>query len=229
MARLAWTLVLLATACGQAPSASTGLRTNPAQAPAPAARMPAATPAPAPASAADPGDISKNPFVVWVKKAYPREAAQIITRYLADDGKGDRDRQVFRDQAITQVAAEVLKNCAKGLPAGLSAKRVGPAVICSGIVEQQGHKIAVRFEFVVYARSDGNLVIDQPASSIGAQVQGFDLLVRLFGGDLRGKVRDEIMKQLRVEGPKAAASQPGLRWFPEGYFVLDPGFAFVSM
>ncbi|MEB3236962.1 MAG: hypothetical protein VKO64_04990 [Candidatus Sericytochromatia bacterium] len=229
MARFAWALVLLATACGQAPATQPVLRTNPAAAPAPAGRLPVTAQPPAPAAAGDAGDISKNPFVVWVKKAYPREAAQIITRYLADDGKGDRDRQTFRDQAVTQVAAEVLKNCAKGLPTGLTAKREGPAVICSGVVEQQGHRIAVRFEFVVYARSDGTIVIDQPASSIGAQVQGFDLLARLFGGDLRGKVREEIMKQLRVEGPRAAAAQPGLRWFPEGYFVLDPGFAFVNM
>lgn len=220
-------LALVVTGCGRATPTQPVLRTNPSMTPVPAARP--VPPAQAPAAAGDNGDIAKNPFVVWVKKSYPREAAQIITRYLADDGSLDKDRQIFREQAVGQVAAEVLKNCAKGLPQGLSARRQGPAVVCTGVVEQQGHRIAVRFEFVVYTRSDGMIVIDQPVSSIGAEVQGFDLLVRLFGGDLRAKVREEIMKQLLVEGPKAVAAQPGLAWYPEGYFVLDPGFAFVNL
>lgn len=227
--RTAWQLALGAslflTGCGTKPA------TVPMRAPVQAYKTPVMIPG-APTAATpgvDPNDMSKNPFVLWVKKTYPKEASSIITRYMSSDGKVDKDRDMLRTQALTQVTSELYKEISKSLPKGITATKVGNSLVCGGITEYQGHKISVRFEFVNTLRQDGLIKIDQPESSVYAEAGKGDFLVDWFGGDLRAKARSEIVKNLDKEGPINATRTPGLAYVKGGYFLLNPGVAFVNL
>lgn len=177
----------------------------------------------------DPNDISKNPFVVWVKTAYPVEASTIITRYLSKDGKPDPDRELLRGQAVTQVTTELTKQVSISLPKGLQAKKTGPNVVVTGVTDYQGYKITIRFEFRVRLLDSGLVKIDVPISAVFASSANDSLLVELFGGDLRAKAFAEILKNLDREGPLNASRTPGLNYYKGGVFMINPGLAFVTM
>lgn len=180
-------------------------------------------------------DITKNPFVNWVKRTYPREAAGIINHYLSTYGMGSNDpateveRSKLRMQVLDTVTTELHKNLTPNMPAGVKVVRQGMTLTCSGVVDHQGHKIAVRFDFAVYLDRDGMVWIDQPDASVQGEIVGFDPLARLFGGDIRKKTRQEIVNALNQEGPKNASRTPGLTYVGAGVFKLNPGIAFVSM
>ncbi len=192
------------------------------------ARPATATPG-APAGANPSDDIAKNPFVVWVKKTYPGQAATIITNYMKQDGKVDPDRELLRRQAVDQAATELNKQVGISLPKGLVAKKVSNTVQVSGITEFQGQKIAVRFEFRVTMIPSGFLMIDVPPTSVYAGSANDSLLVELFGGDIRAKANAEIVKALDKEGPPNVARTPGLSYQKGGVFLVNPGVAFVNM
>ncbi len=180
-------------------------------------------------------DIMKNPFVNWVKNTYPREAAGIINHYLSTYGM-DRnnptteiERSKLRTQLLDMVSAELLKNLVPAMPKGIAVRRQGRTLKCQGVVDYQGHAIAVSFEFAVYLDREGMVWIDQPAESVKGEISGFDPLARLFGGDIRKKTREEIVRSLNQQGPKNAAKTPGLSYVGAGAFKLNPGVAFVSM
>ncbi|MBM3267503.1 MAG: hypothetical protein FJZ01_07635 [Candidatus Sericytochromatia bacterium] len=215
--------------CGsQAASApkATNARYQVTQPPRPAPAAPAAPGAPA---AGNPDDIAKNPFVVWVKRTYPGQAATIITNYMKQDGKADPDRDLLRKQAVDQCAAELFKQVSISLPKGLVAKKVANTVQVSGTTEFQGQKIAVRFEFRVSLLGSGLLMIDVPPTSVYAGSANDSWLVELFGGDIRAKAHAEIVKALDKEGPPNEARTPGLKYQKGGVFLIDPGVAFVNM
>lgn len=192
---------------------------------------PSGTPAASPAQSAagDPNDIAKNPFVVWVKKTYPTEAASIITKYLAQDGKVDKDRDQLRKQALDQTATELQKQVSLSLPPGLTARKVGTNVAVTGTTDYQGQKIAVRFEFRVSLLPSGFLKIDVPRTSVWAGSANDSILVEWFGGDVASKAYAEILKNLDKEGPKNQARTPGMTYHKGGVFLIDPGVAFVNM
>ena len=184
---------------------------------------------PGQAGAADPNDIAKNPFVVWVKKTYPSEASNIITKYLAQDGKVDKDRDTLRKQALDQTATELNKQVSLSLPPGLTAKKVGNNVSVSGATDYQGQKIAVRFEFRVSLLGNGFLKIDGPRTSVWAGSANDSILVEWFGGDVASKAYAEIVKNLDKEGPANQARTPGMTYQKGGVFLINPGVAFVNM
>lgn len=180
-------------------------------------------------AAGDPNDIAKNPFVVWVKKTYPKEAAGIITNYLAQDGKVDKDRDLLRKQALDQTATELHKQVSISLPPGLTAKKVGTNVVITGATDYQGQKIAVRFEFRVSLLPNGFLKIDVPRTSVWAGSANDSILVEWFGGDVASKAYAEIVKNLDKEGPPNQARTPGMTYQKGGVFLINPGVAFVNM
>jgi hypothetical protein len=186
-----------------------------------------------PAASGD--DMMNNPFVSWVKRTYPREAAGIINHYLSTYGMGTNDpkteieRAKLRTQVLETVVNELEKNLKPNMPKGITVTRTGKTLRCSGIVDHQGHNIAVSFDFAVYLDREGMVWIDQPAESVLGEVSGFDPLARLFGGDIRKKTREEIVRQLNIEGPKNAAKTPGLSYVGAGVFKLNTGVAFVAM
>lgn len=184
---------------------------------------------PGQAAAGDPNDIAKNPFVVWVKKTYPSEASNIITKYLAQDGKVDKDRDVLRKQALDQTATELHKQVSLSLPPGLTAKKVGTNVAVTGATDYQGQKIAVRFEFRVSLLPNGFLKIDVPRTSVWAGSANDSVLVEWFGGDVASKAYAEIVKNLDKEGPPNQARTPGMTYQKGGVFLINPGVAFVNM
>lgn len=211
--------------CGSAPTAT--------QAKAKAPVTPVYNRVQEPAGASD--DMMKNPFVSWVKRTYPREAAGIINHYLSTYGMGTNDPQTeierakLRTQVLETVATELEKNLKASMPKGVTVLRMGKTLRCSGIVDYQGHDIAVSFDFAVYLDREGMVWIDQPEESVRGEISGFDPLARLFGGDIRKKTREEIIRQLNIEGPKNAAKTPGLSYVGAGVFKLNTGVAFVSM
>lgn len=180
-------------------------------------------------AAGDPNDIAKNPFVVWVKKTYPAEASNIITKYLAQDGKADKDRDTLRKQALDQTATELHKQVSISLPPGLTAKKAGTNVAVTGATDYQGQKIAVRFEFRVSLLPNGFLKIDVPRTSVWAGSANDSILVEWFGGDVASKAYAEIVKNLDKEGPPNQARTPGMTYQKGGVFLIDPGVAFVNM
>ncbi|MNK86034.1 hypothetical protein D3C87_1059350 [compost metagenome] len=188
-----------------------------------------------PAASGGSDDIMKNPFVNWVKRTYPREAAGIINHYLSTYGMGTNDpateveRAKLRMQVLDTVVAELEKNLKPNMPKGLTVQRIGKTLRCSGVVDHDGHNIGVSFDFAVYLDREGMAWIDQPDESVKGEVVGFDPLARLFGGDIRKKTREEIIRQLNIEGPKNAAKTPGLGYVGAGVFKLNPGVAFVAM
>lgn len=204
-------------------------------------RQVAATPAPVynrveqPQGSNTSNDIMNNPFVSWVKRTYPREAANIINHYLSTYGMSSNDpateveRAKLRAQVLETVAIELEKNLKPNMPAGISVARNGTIVRCSGIADYQGHKIKVTFDFAVYLDREGWVWIEQPEASVKGEVHGFDPLARLFGGNITKKTREEIIRQLNIEGPKNAAKTPGLTYVGAGVFKLNTGYAFVMM
>lgn len=180
-------------------------------------------------------DIMKNPFVNWVKRTYPREAAGIINHYLSTYGMGTNDpateveRAKLRMQVLDTVVTELEKNLKPNMPKGITVQRIGKTLRCAGVVDHQGHNIGVSFDFAVYLDREGMAWIDVPEESVKGEVVGFDPLARLFGGDIRKKTREEIVRQLNIEGPKNAAKTPGLQYVGAGVFKLNPGIAFVAM
>jgi hypothetical protein len=217
----------LLAGCGNSPPAA-------ARKPASAYQIAPATqqvpkPPAAGAPAGDPNDIAKNPFVVWVKKAYPGQAASIITNYMKQDGKVDPDRDALRKQALDQAATELNKQVGISLPPGLKAEKAANAVAVSGVTDYQGQKIAVRFEFHVTMLPNGFMKIDVPRKTVYAGSANDSLLVELFGGDIPGKAYAEIIKNLDKEGPPNAKRTPGLTYQKGGVFLIDPGLAFVNM
>ncbi|MBM3266445.1 MAG: hypothetical protein FJZ01_02250 [Candidatus Sericytochromatia bacterium] len=180
-------------------------------------------------AAAPADDLAKNPFVVWVKKTYPGQAAAIITSYMKQDGKVDPDRDLLRKQAVDQCASELARQVGISLPRGLTARKVANSAQVSGVTEFQGQEIAIRFEFLVSLLPSGFLQIDVPPTSVYAGSANDSFLVELFGGDLRAKAQAEIAKALDVEGPKNARQTPGLTYKKGGVFLIDPGAAFVNM
>lgn len=180
-------------------------------------------------------DITKNPFVNWVKRTYPREAAGIINHYLSTYGMGTNDpnteleRAKLRGQVLETVSSELYKNLNPNMPKGITTKREGTTITCNGVIDYQGHDIRVSFQFVVYLDRDGMVWIEQPDESVRGEIVGWDPLARLFGGDIRKKTRAEIVNSLNKEGPKNAAKTPGLTYVGAGTFKLNPGVAFVSM
>ncbi len=188
-----------------------------------------------PAAAGGSNDMMNNPFVSWVKRTYPREAAGIINHYLSTYGMGSNDpateveRAKLRTQVLETVSAELEKNLKPNMPKGITVVRMGRTVRCSGVVDYEGHNIAVSFDFAVYLDREGYVWIEQPDESVKGEVSGFDPLARLFGGDIRKKTREEIVRQLNIEGPKNAAKTPGLSYVGAGVFKLNTGYAFVMM
>lgn len=180
-------------------------------------------------------DLMKNPFVAWVKRMYPREAAGIINHYLSTYGMGQNDPQTelerakLRKQVLETVQNELEKNLKPNMPAGVTVSRVGQALRCSGVVDHEGHRIAVSFDFDIYLDRDGMVWIEQAESTVKGEIVGFDPLARLFGGNIRKKTREEIIKALNLEGPKNAARTPGLSYVRAGVFKVNPGVAFVMM
>lgn len=219
---------LMLVGCGGAPTAVKRPTVS-----APQQYKASASPAPAQAGAAD--DISKNPFVLWIKLNHPQEAAKIIDDYLstrfmgngAPDPTVEAERDKLRRQVIDTVAGELLKNVKGGLPAGLQAIRVGNRVRVLGTVVEQGQKINLAFDFDIRIDPFGIMWITQPADTVKATTSS--LLARLFGGDLKKKATEQIVATLDKEGPKNAAMTMGLSYLPGGTFRLDPGVAFVHM
>lgn len=191
-------------------------------------------PAPAPAAGAS-DDISKNPFVLWIKMNHPQAAAQIINDYLstrfmgngAPDPTIEAERDKLRRQAIDTVAKELHKNLKGGLPQGLQASQVGNRVRVLGTVVEQGQNINLAFDFDVRIDPFGIMWITQPAETVKASTSSW--LAKLFGGDIKKKAREQIVSMLDKEGPKNAALTKGLSYIPGGTFRLDPGVAFVNM
>ncbi len=214
--------------CGGAPTAvKKPVQSTPSQ------QYKASSPAPAAAGASD--DISKNPFVLWIKLNHPQAAAQIIDDYLssrfmgngAPDPTIEAERDKLRRQAIDTVATELLKNVKGGLPQGLQASRVGNRVRVLGTVVEQGQNINLSFDFDVRIDPFGIMWITQPEDTVKATTSSW--LAKLFGGDLKKKAREQIVAMLDKEGPKNAALVKGLSYLPGGTFRLDPGVAFVNM
>ncbi|HEY9854407.1 MAG TPA: hypothetical protein V6D05_01630 [Stenomitos sp.] len=220
---------MLLIGCGGAP---TGVKTPVQSTP---TQQYHASSAPSPAPAAPSDDISKNPFVLWIKLNHPQEAAQIIDDYLSTRFMGngtpdptiEAERDKLRRQAIDTVAGELLKNVQGGLPQGLQANRVGNRVRVLGAVVQQGQTINLTFDFDVRIDPFGIMWITQPADTVKATTSSW--LAKLFGGDLKKKATEQIVATLDKEGPKNAAMTKGLSYLPGGTFRLDPGVAFVNM
>lgn len=216
--------------CGGAPTAVK----KPTQASSTQQYKSTTTSSPAPAAGAS-DDISKNPFVLWIKLNHPQAAAQIIDDYLstrfmgngAPDPTVEAERDKLRRQAIDTVAGELLKNLKGSLPQGLQASQVGNRVRVLGTVVEQGQNINLTFDFDVRIDPFGIMWITQPADTVKATTSS--LLAKLFGGDLKKKARDQIVSMLDKEGPKNAALTKGLSYIPGGTFRLDPGVAFVNM
>ena len=182
----------------------------------------------------DEQDISKNPFVIWIKQNHPKAAASIINQYLASNGMPDTDpnaegnRVLLRRQAIDTVAKELLKNLRQGLPQGLVAKLAEPGhVRVAGYQRQFGFKIDLQFDFTVTMDKAGMIWLKVPVSLVKASADS--AIVRLIGGDLNQKAYDEIVKELDKQGPPNARKTPGLTYTRGGIFRVDPGFAFVNM
>jgi hypothetical protein len=192
-------------------------------------RSTAATPAPQ-----GDQDISKNPFVVWIKQTYPKTAATIINQYLSSEGPTNPDPTVeaqrveLRRGALDQVCRELVKNLKQGLPQGLVAKVAGQGhVRVSGYQTQFGFRIDLEFDFVVQMDKAGVIWIKVPQNLIKASAES--AIVRMLGGDLNDKVHTELIKELDKQGPPNAKKTPGLIYSKGGTFRLDPGFAFVNM
>ncbi|MGE5708317.1 MAG: hypothetical protein ACM3YO_08290 [Bacteroidota bacterium] len=179
--------------------------------------------------------LLNNPFVLWVKQTYPKEAARIINDYLStrtmanSAPKVESERAKLRYQVLETVAWELYKNLAPSLPQGLTPNKRGTAIWVEGVTEQDGHQIAVSFPFLIKMDEWGLVWITVPKGSVKASIQGFDPLARLFGGNIPGRVYDEVKKSLEAEGPKNAAKTPGLAYLPGGIFRVNPGEAFVKM
>jgi hypothetical protein len=184
----------------------------------------------------DSNDISKNPFVVWIKRSYPSEAARIIDDYLSQrtlgtfDPKVENERAKLRCQVIDTVGWELYKNMkAPALPNGLVANKKGTAVWLEGTVTQDGHSIYMEVPFMIKMDAAGLVWITQPQGSIKAHLTGFDPLGYMFGGNIPQKVHDEILKSLDKAGPDNARKTPGLAYLSGGTFRVNPGEAFVKM
>lgn len=194
-----------------------------------------ASPAPSQAAPGAADDISKNPFVLWIKLNHPQAAAQIIDDYLSTrfmgNGRPDpiieAERDKLRRQAIDTVTQELLKNVKGGLPQGLTANRVGSRVKVLGTVVKEGQNINLAFDFDVRIDPFGIMWITVPADALKVSTSSW--LAKLFGGDLKKKAQDEIHAMLDKEGPKNAAMVKGLSYLPGGTFRLDPGVAFVNL
>ncbi|MFN3428922.1 MAG: hypothetical protein ACK46X_03095 [Candidatus Sericytochromatia bacterium] len=179
-------------------------------------------------------DISKNPFVIWIKRNHPKTAASIINQYLATDPMPNPDpadegqRVILRRQALETVCNELVKNLRQGLPQGLVAKVAEPGhVRVSGYQKQFGFNIDLQFDFLVQMDRSGMIWIKTPLALVKASANS--ALVRAFGGDLNQKAYDEIIKEMDKQGPPNARRTPGLTYTKGGLFRLDPGYAFVNM
>lgn len=179
-------------------------------------------------------DISKNPFVSWIKQNHPTAAATIINQYLSSNGPPNADpategqRVLLRKQALDTVATELVKNLKLGLPEGLYAKVAEPGhVRVAGFQKQFGFNIDIQFDFLIQMDMAGMIWIKVPTDLVKAKADS--ALVRLFGGDLNDKAHSEILKELNKQGPPNAKKTPGLTYKKGGIFLLDPGFAFVNM
>lgn len=182
----------------------------------------------------DEQDISKNPFVIWIKQNHPKAAASIINQYLSSDGSpnatpgGEGDRVLLRRQALDTVAKELVKNLKLGLPQGLVAKVAEPGhVRVSGYQKQLGFTINLQFDFTVTMDRAGMIWIKVPKELIKATAES--AIVRLLGGDLNQKTHAELVKELDKQGPPNARKTPGLTYTRGGTFKVDPGYAFVNM
>jgi hypothetical protein len=182
----------------------------------------------------DEQDISKNPFVIWIKQNHPKAAATIINQYLSSEGPpnanpgAEGDRVLLRRQAIDTVAKELLKNMKQGLPQGLVAKVAEPGhVRVSGYQRQFGFKINLQFDFIVQMDTAGMIWIKVPKDLVKATADS--AILRLVGGDLNSKAYDEIIKEVDKQGPPNVRKTPGLKYTKGGTFRVDPGFAFVNM
>ncbi|HBN08351.1 MAG TPA: hypothetical protein DD435_06810 [Cyanobacteria bacterium UBA8530] len=185
---------------------------------------------------ADANDISKNPFVVWIKRSYPSEAARIIDDYLSQrtlgafDPKVENERAKLRIQVIDTVGWELYKNMkAPNIPNGLVANKTSNAVWLKGTINQDGHSIYMEVPFMIKMDNAGLVWITQPQGSIVAHLTGFDPLGYMFGGNIPKKVHDEILKSLDKAGPDSSRKTPGLAYMPGGTFRVNPGEAFVKM
>lgn len=178
-------------------------------------------------------DISKNPFIIWIKRNYPKTAAQIIDQYLSTQIMGTYDpsvegqRQQLRTSVIDTVMGELTKALKPNLPPGLSVARSGNRAVIAGVTQQQGQNINITCAFEVYMDQAGIVWITQPADTVKATSSSW--LVKLFGGNLAKQAIDQIVTSLNKEGPKSAAMTPGLTYLKGGTFRLDPGIAFINM
>lgn len=229
-ASLITSLAVLALAgCGASPSELA----RPASGLAPKSFRAIKTP-PMPQANPDEQDISKNPFVVWIKQNHPKAAATIINQYLSTGGAPDSDpaaegqRVLLRRQALDTVAKELVKNLGEGLPDGLVAKIAEPGhVRVTGYQRQFGFKINLQFDFTITMDRAGMIWIKVPSELVKATADS--AILRMVGGDLNQKAFKEIIKEVDKEGPPNARKTPGLTYKKGGSFRVDPGFAFVNM
>lgn len=187
-----------------------------------------------PSAGAD-DDLTKNPFVVWVKRTYPQTAAQIIDDYLSQrtlpnaDPNLEAERAKMRRQVIAMVTNEFAKNVQPNLPEGirLQAQPQSGQIVVSGTVKQFGQDISISFDFQVRMDSEGVVWVTQPGSTVKADSSSF--LITLLGGNLKKKASEQIISTLDKESPKSVAPFKGVMYGVGGIFRIDPGLAFMGM
>lgn len=179
-------------------------------------------------------DITKNPFVIWIKQTHPKTAAAIINQYLSNEPMASGDpaaegqRILLRRQVLDTVTMELIKNLGKGLPKGLTCKLAEPGhVRVSGYQKYFGFKIDLQFDFTIQMDSAGMVWIRTPYDLVKADAES--TIVKVLGGNLNDKAFRELIKNLDKEGPKNAKMTPGMTYTKGGAIKIDPGFAFINM